>query len=358
MGGHKGIHLFYKYLGQQVTTTVVSTAGNDDSFAENYRLIKVFGDAKGRYANVFNFFTIKQIIRREKITHLICEHPYMGWLAVLLTKSTGIRLVVHSHNIEGLRFKSAGKWWWQLLWQYERWVYRRADVGFFINAEDKGYALQHFGLSPSRCFTITYGTERATPPDAVTKAGAKKQIQEAHRIAPNEAVLLFNGALNYAPNQQALDVILNAINPLLEKTNGFAYKIIICGKALPESYDNLRDWQQHHIIFAGFVPDIEPYLLAADIFINPVIEGGGIKTKLVEALAYGNNVVSTVSGAAGIPQDCAGNQLRIVPDGDWKSFADAIIYRHGYVQGNEQFFTHFYWGNIAKFAAAAMQCIA
>ena len=64
-------------------------------------------------------------------------------------------------------------------------------------------------------------------------------------------------------------------------------------KQLEESYNELKDYADKNIIYAGFVDDITLFYKAADMLINPVIDGGGIKTKLVEALGYNMNVVTT-----------------------------------------------------------------
>ncbi|MBK7345377.1 MAG: glycosyltransferase [Chitinophagaceae bacterium] len=69
------------------------------------------------------------------------------------------------------------------------------------------------------------------------------------------------------------------------------------------------------------------YFKAADVFLNPVIEGGGIKTKLVEALGQNLNVVTTQSGAIGVPQETTGNKMKIIKDGDWAAFAATLLYR-------------------------------
>ena len=53
--------------------------------------------------------------------------------------------------------------------------------------------------------------------------------------------------------------------------------------------------------------------------------GGGIKTKLVESIAYGTTVVSTRSGATGIDKTVCGDKLIIVNDNDWRTFSEAIM---------------------------------
>ena len=95
--------------------------------------------------------------------------------------------------------------------------------------------------------------------------------------------------------------------------------------------------------------------MGADIFINPVIDGGGIKTKLVEAL--GNNLccISTVEGAIGVPENITNGRLIVVHEKGWDSFAQTIIKsdsRKGCI--DHAFFNHFYWGNIAQKAADAI----
>ncbi|TKK68926.1 glycosyltransferase family 4 protein [Ilyomonas limi] len=356
-GGHKNIDLFYKYLGTEENIIVASTRNNDEQSAKDYKLLKVFNNSKLRYINPFYFFILRRIVVTHKISHVIVEHPYMGWLGILLKKFTNIQLIIHSHNIEGLRFKSAGKWWWRLLLQYEGYVHRQANISFFITNEDKQYAETHFHLQPQKSFTITYGIEIPSAPSLTARKRARQTINALHHIAANEIIILFNGALNYKPNLNAVKAILTYINPQLEKANNFIYKVIICGKDLPAHYGDLIAWKDRNIIFAGFVSDISLYFLAADIFINPVIEGGGIKTKLVEALAYGNSVVSTVSGAVGIPPDCAVNKMKIVENYDWVEFARAIVQVDTDVPTSELFFEHFYWGNIAKRAAKAIESL-
>jgi polysaccharide biosynthesis protein PslH len=191
-------------------------------------------------------------------------------------------------------------------------------------------------------------------PDAALKASAKKYLQQKHNIPEEEKILFFNGTLNYKPNKDALDIILKQVNPLLLKNTDYRYKIIICGSKLPDRFNGLNAYADQRIIYAGFVEDVDTYFLGADIFINPVTVGGGIKTKLVEALAAGVSAVSTASGAIGVPLAATKTKMAIVPDGDWKSFADAIVQCDTSTATPEEFYTHFYWGNIAKKAASLL----
>ena len=346
MGGQKCIALFNRYLSKTQNLVCVGVKENETVYEKEYPVHNVLSNSKLRYINLFYFFTLKRFIRQHKITHLVIEHPYLGWLGILLKWSCKIKLIVHSHNIESQRFKSLDKWWWGLLWHYERFVHRRADHNFFIQGNDKNYAIEKFKLNPEKCIIVTYGVELSTAPSATDKKGAKAYLCKTHGIAADEKILLFNGSLGYTPNLDAVEAILNKINPLLLAENNFKYKIIICGNKLPAQFKGLVDYKEKNIIYAGFVEDITTYFKGADIFINPVIEGGGIKTKVVEALGYNLSVISTQSGATGIDVAETGKKMILVADGDWNEFARQIILMDSSLTLPASFFNEFYWGNI------------
>lgn len=50
----------------------------------------------------------------------------------------------------------------------------------------------------------------------------------------------------------------------------------------------------------GLVPDVRPYLHAADVVVVPILHGSGVRYKIMEALAAGKAVVSTYKGAEGL----------------------------------------------------------
>ncbi len=355
MGGQKGIAFFNRYLSKEINLLCVTVQENDKTEAEGYPVKKILSNSKLRYINPFYFFTLHHLIKDKSITHLIIEHPYYGWLGILLKWFINVKLIVHSHNIEALRFKTINKWWWGILWHYEKFTHRNADLNFFIHDNDRNYAIDNFKLSPGKCVTITYGFEHNSIPGTEEKNTFRKLICNKHSITETEKILLFNGTLGYKPNLDALDNILEKINPVLLANNNFPYKIIICGNKLPVEYKGLIDYKEKNIIYAGFVDDINMYFKGADIFINPVVDGGGIKTKLVEALGYDLSVITTQSGATGIPAEVTGDKMKIIADNDWEEFANQIVLLNTSAIIPQEFFDHFYWGNIAQKAAAAIR---
>jgi hypothetical protein len=348
MGGQKGIALFYKYLSELKPLMLITTTDNHSESEGNITLHYLLKKSRFRYLDVSSFFRLRKLIQSKKISHLILEHPYLGWLGILLKWSTGVKLIIHSHNIEGLRFKSTGKWWWGILWNYEKYVHRNSDFNFFVTKEDLDYGLLNFKLKKEKCAVITYGIETNSIPSISERSSSRDILLNRHGINPEHKILLFNGTLNYKPNEAALDVILDSILPDLLSKSRDQFTILICGKNLPERFDQFKGTEG--IIYAGFVDDIENYFRGSDIFINPVIEGGGIKTKLVEALAWGLTCISTEDGALGIPEILTGKKLITIPNGNWISFNEEILRAAENTDSAlpEHYFHHFYWGNIAK----------
>jgi hypothetical protein len=355
LGGQKNIGLFFKFFSSLINTTCVTVKDNDISVVKEYEVLNILQDGKLRYVNPFYFFTLQKIIKKKGITHLMIEHPYYGWLAILLKLFCKVKLVVRSQNIEALRFKSIGKWWWGILWNYERLTHRFADYNFFIQQDDKNYAITRFKLSPDKCFIITYGFELTGPSPTAERIAAKEKISTLYSIPASERIILFNGSLDYKPNKDALDTILAHINPLLLADKKFRYRIIICGSNLAASYNGLKDYADKKIIYAGFVDDITLFYKGADMLINPVMDGGGIKTKLVEALGYNMNVVTTKSGAVGVPLYITGDKMTVIEDDNWNAFSEAIIKTAAATDIPGAFFNHFYWGKIAEKAASILQ---
>ena len=350
-GGQKGIALFNEYFSRHHNLICVTVKANDPKAAP-YKVFNRLSNGSLRYINIFYFFLLRKIMRQNNTSHLIVEHPYYGWLGVLLKKFYKVKLVIHSHNIESARFKTTGKWWWKIMWYYERCIHRNADFTFCINENDRRYFINNYTVKEEKTAVITFGISWNVPPAPGERQKAKDELLKKYSLEHGTVLYLFNGALHYAPNLNAVKNIVEKINPLFIQKN-ISYKIIICGKGLPESLNNLSGYE--NIIYAGFAEDIDLYFKGVDVFINPVTDGGGIKTKLVEALGFNLNAVSTINGAIGVDEKICNGKLLLSANEDWQTFTENMLAATLLHQSiTEDFFANFYWDNIAKRAAAVI----
>jgi len=347
-GGQKSIAQFLDHLGKETNLTVISVSENDTSLIKTYKhLAWLKKRSSSKYFDLGLISKLTALINKEKFDAVIWEHPYYTWLAAIVKRRTGIKTVLHIHNIEYQRFQSTGKWWWSILRAYEKKFFRLADEILFVSPDDKKFAIEKWGINPEKCVEVAFGVEISKYSD--DKSACHKAVKAIHKVSDDEAILLFNGLLDYKPNLDALMHILHEINPILFHHANFRYRIIVCGKRLPAELNELKEYAHKNVIYAGFVSDIEMYFKGCDLFLNPVQSGGGIKTKMVEAIAFGTTVITTETGAMGIHRDICGKKLVVVPDNGWNDFAQAVINNAAKVEITPpSYYEYYYWGSIVK----------
>lgn len=115
---------------------------------------------------------------------------------------------------------------------------------------------------------------------------------------PEEPEVLFVGNLAHLPNRQAVEWLLRHIWPAL-RARVPGVRLTIVGRE--PAADLARMAQAAGVELAGDAPDVRPYYDRARAVIAPIRSGGGIRVKILEALAMGRPVVTTRLGAEGLP---------------------------------------------------------
>ena len=110
--------------------------------------------------------------------------------------------------------------------------------------------------------------------------------------------IFYAGAYWYRPNLDAAHVLIDGVFPRLRKLCPTA-RLLLIG-ASPSAEMEAAARSDKHIVVAGQVDDVRPYLSESDIVAVPLRDGGGIRSKILEAFAAGVPVVSTTKGAEGI----------------------------------------------------------
>ncbi len=357
-GGQKGIASFNQHLGMHHTLFCLCSLNNQPTGKESYSVLPHLPTGKSQVVSPPAWKMINRIVKEQQITHLILEHSYYGLAGVFLKNRSGVKLVIHAHNIESLRFKALGRWWWRLLWMLEKYTHRRADLNLFKTSNDMDFAVRKFGIEKDKCLIVPFGVSRIGPPTIHEINIAKQKIYRKLKINPAEKVLLFTASLDYAPNAEALKTIVEVIIPTLNRLTARPFMVVACGRIILPQYRYLMNFKHEHYIYAGFVDNIEDYFLAADIFINPVTSGGGIKVKMMDALAFNLPVVSTHHSAQGVDLLQTGNKLKIVEDGDWASFCNKIIETWDEkFDLPQEFYSTYQWSKVIKPVAEKLDSI-
>ena len=131
--------------------------------------------------------------------------------------------------------------------------------------------------------------------------------------------LLFVGGLSWYPNLQAIEYFLDKVVPVLDKRN-LDYRLDIIGKGAPKSLIS-KYQSSSKIFFHGFVDDINDFYSESMIYICPILDGGGTKLKVLDAMAHGIPIIATELACEGI-EVCDGEHVIIAKTPI--EFADSI----------------------------------
>jgi glycosyltransferase involved in cell wall biosynthesis len=234
----------------------------------------------------------------KKADVIILSHP---WTYPIIKTSINLKnkiLVYDSHNFEALLRKSilgatpfaqclAG-----LVDFVERELCERSDLILACSEEDRELFVSLYGISASKVEIFPNGvdTSKVVPVDEATKRKSKELLKLPGQIA------IFIGS-DYPPNVEAAEYILKK---LAQKCPKVTFIIVGgAGECLKSNRSNVK-------IF-GKVSEEEKVLLysAADIAINPMLNGSGTNIKMFEYLAAGLPTISSPVGARGIQEEGA-----------------------------------------------------
>jgi glycosyltransferase involved in cell wall biosynthesis len=108
--------------------------------------------------------------------------------------------------------------------------------------------------------------------------------------------VLFVGNFTHPPNVDAAIWLGNSIMPALRQFCP-GVRLTLVGIYPPRSVQALAC---DDILVTGAVPEIEPYFAQASVVIAPLRIGGGMRMKVLQAMALGKAVVTTSRGADGL----------------------------------------------------------
>ena len=157
---------------------------------------------------------------------------------------------------------------------------------------------------------------------------------------PEPRTMVFTGLMNYFPNEQGVHYFLDQVLPLIVKRVPGA-KITIVG-AFPSKA--LLRRQSSSVEITGYVTDVRPYIARSEVYVIPLLVGGGTRLKALEAMAMKKPIVSTSIGCEGIhvvdgqsvlfgdtPETFADQVIRLFEDADLRQRLASAA--HGLVVG-------------------------
>lgn len=233
------------------------------------------------------------LVRRHGIDAIEVNSTHLAFFRRFLP---GVPAVLISHNIEADIFPfwmPAGLHGWKL--RFMEWVATRSRRAAKAVELDNA-----FGFA-AMTFISRHDMQRVT-------ADVPKYLMPLHfplgtaryEDKPTGVFnVLWMGGFGWYPNSEAVIWFAEHIYPLL-RDELHARNIVLhfCGGNPPDALKALHDGQHVHV--HGFVDDLQPILDASHLLMVPLLSGGGIRVKIVEAMSAGIPVLSTSKGCEGI----------------------------------------------------------
>jgi len=136
----------------------------------------------------------------------------------------------------------------------------------------------------------------------------------------NDSMNIVNlGLARFPPNVDAIFYFYNEIYPKIKKKLPDARSFVV-GAEPPKSVQRLEEDKSIKVL--GFVDNLDEFLIETGVFIIPLRIGGGVKVRLMNALAMGLPIVTTSIGVEGIE---ATHMEDLIVSDTAEEFAEAVI---------------------------------
>lgn len=268
---------------------------------------------------------LEQVLATQRFAIVQAESIEMAGYG-LLAAASGARLVLDEFNAEYVlqrraAFTDLRRAWqarlrrprplvagvysliqWQKLARYEYGLLRRYQHVLAVSEEDRQALRRLFRHSrtdhaPHAPISII--------PNGVDTAYFQPQPDTTHQ---KYSTIVFTGTLDFRPNVDAVLWFVQEVLPLIRARHPAA-RFVVVGRSPAPVVRALHNGTTVEI--APDVADVRPYIASAAAYVIPMRMGGGIRLKLLEALAMQAPVVSTTMGAEGVPELRNGEHLAL-----------------------------------------------
>jgi len=324
-GGKIGIANIYREFSEQGTDVTLFSLGDEEiteetlAQAEKYGKVHIFKqNTENTFPRMLNSALFWQSIYLEKhnnksirneleklISHkkfdiIHADHTCMAPLGLYAGRIAKIPVGLRLHNIEHtiwqryaedlLVFNPKKYYVLQqasILKKAEADIINKVDVNFAITQPDKEKALS---LAPNA--NVVVASAGVNP----------EEWKPDETIARNSKEIILATTYHWVHNVNGLKWFLNNVFPIIQ-SEIHDIKLTLIGKEAP---DWLLNYKTKGVNVLGYVDRVKPYYNSASINIAPLFVGGGIRIKILEAMAMELPVVATSQAAEGISRECKG----------------------------------------------------
>lgn len=331
-GSKLRVYYLLRALGQTHEVTLISFAfdtahpeapGDLRTFCKDVHVVSLNPFVENKASTLRTFLSLRPLASRpilamrELVTQVLRQHDFDALIISTETMAayadaapTGTPRILEEHNsmtrwarerYDGQTnpFQRARRW---VSWRKQRWytarTFPRYALVTMVSQADRQTTLDAVGIDWLRVEVVPNGVD------------CRHNRFDWAQSRPT--TLVFNGALTYTANYDAMRWFLADVYPRIKMTfpeaslaiTGSTKDVDLAGLALDAS-----------VRLTGYVDDVRLPVAEAAVCVAPIRQGGGTRLKILEAMALGTPVVATSKGAEGLD----------VVDGEHLLFADTPV---------------------------------
>lgn len=235
---------------------------------------------------------IKECIEKNHIDVINVDFPHM--CVNLINVDTQIPIILNEHNIEWKVYKtissSQKNIFKKMLYYIDSFRLKKFEEK--ILKEIKLHMITFVSSLDLEFFRNSHINLESHLELVPVGADIRENIYEKEDKQKN---ILFVGKMSYGPNIEAVKwFVNNVLKEIIKKCKNVKFYIV--GKEPTEEIFKLAN---ENVIVTGKVDSVEKYYNLADLVVIPLLNGGGVKVKLLEAISYNKKIVSTKKGVEG-----------------------------------------------------------
>lgn len=258
------------------------------------------------------------------VTHIVA---FSGQMAQYLPAEFGGRVLMDFVDVDSAKFATYAEQdkrqplnWVHAreakrLGAFEAQVARAVDACLFVSEAEAALFRRQSGLGAEAVHAVENGIDTARFDPALPM----DRVGEGEGEGP---LAVFTGQMDYRPNIDAVHWFVAEILPLIRQRYPDA-RFAIVGRAPTDEVCALK--KLPGVIVTGEVPDVRPWLAAADAVVAPLLLARGVQNKLLEAMAMARPVVASAAAAEGIDA-VPGEHLLVAEDADAMAAAVARLF--------------------------------
>ena len=260
---------------------------------------------------------VREVVQREAIDGVVVFSSSMAQYA----EGLGLPVFVDFVDVDSAKWTEyAPRKPWPLSWlyrregqqllAYERSVAAKAQRSFFVT----GHEVELFRSLAPECAARVEVSCNGVDADSFSPDPARPTP-----FAAGELPIVFTGAMDYFPNEDAVAWFAAEVLPRLATTWPRARLYIVGRNPSP----SLRALASPSVVVTGAVPDVRPYLQHAAVVVAPLRIARGIQNKVLEGMAMARAVVAS-SACAQQLDAVPGIELLIADGADGADLAQAF----------------------------------